>query len=344
MKRTAVYALTEEGARTAETLAGRLDGDLFLPRGLSAEFEGKRFDRLIDLVSATFPRYRRHVFVAAVGIVVRVIAPHIGSKSKDPAVVALDQRGRHAVSVLSGHLGGANRLAREVADLTGGTPVITTATDTEGLPSIDLLAQENGLAIENPSAVKAVNKAILNGQPIQVYDPEDRLGLKGGESGELPFRLVAAGGDWGRSAPGVWVSWKIAEPHPQRLLLHPPVLVAGVGCNRGTEAKEVLALVRETFLAHSLSLMSLQCLSTIEEKRGEEGLVEAARALKVPLLFFESKRLMTVEVPNPSSTVQRHMGVSSVCEAAALLKSGARDLLVPKTKSRNVTLAIALQA
>jgi cobalt-precorrin 5A hydrolase len=84
-------------------------------------------------------------------------------------------------------------------------------------------------------------------------------------------------------------------------------------------------------------------MATIEEKRDEKGLTKAARDLKVPLLFFDSKRLATVEVPNPSSTVRRHMGVSSVCEAAALLKTGAKELLVPKTKSRNATLAIALQ-
>ncbi len=343
MRQTAVYALTARGARIGKTLSEKMGGDLFLPRQLAAEFGGRAFDRLAGLVAETFTLYRRHIFVAAVGIVVRVIAPHLRSKVKDPAVVALDQRGRHVVSVLSGHLGGANRTAGEVAKIVGGTAVITTATETEGLPSIDLLALENRLAIENSAAVKSVNKAILSGDPVQVYDPEDRMGMSRSPAPGMRVRPVDNEEEWRSSIPGVWVTWKAVEPCPKRLVLHPAVLVAGVGCNRGTAAKEILRLVRETLHAHSLSPMSLGCMATIEEKQDEEGLVAAARDLNVPLLFYKSESLARIEVPNPSSTVKRHMGVPSVCEAAALLKTGARELLVPKTKSRNVTLAIALQ-
>jgi cobalt-precorrin 5A hydrolase len=343
MNHTAVYALTDKGAHIAKFLADRLEGDLFLPRELATAFGDKAFDSLKDVVAETFTRYRRHIFVTAVAIAVRAIAPHLHSKAKDPAVIALDQRGRHVVSVLSGHLGGANRLTEEVAELIGGIPVITTATDIEGLPSIDLLALDKGLAIENPDAIKSVNNAFLKGDPIQVYDPEDRLGLSHPAGHNVPVRPLKSEREWVASAPGVWVTWKIVKPNPKRLVLHPAVLVAGIGCNRGVGTKEILDLIHETLLAHSLSRLSLGCMATIEEKRDEKGLTKAARDLKVPLLFFDSKRLATVEVPNPSSTVRRHMGVSSVCEAAALLKTGAKELLVPKTKSRNATLAIALQ-
>ena len=118
---------------------------------------------MLVLSAETFPLYRQHVFIAAAGIVVRAIAPHLRSKRVDPAVVALDQRGKHVVSLLSGHLGGANRLAEEVAAITGGVPVVTTATDTEGVVSIDLLAEEKGLVLSNPEAVKGVNMALLQG-------------------------------------------------------------------------------------------------------------------------------------------------------------------------------------
>ncbi len=343
MKPAAVYALTNEGACIGKGLAERMDGDLFVPRELAKPFDAKGFDRLLDLVAETFPLYRRHIFVTAVAIAVRAVAPHLRTKAKDPAVVALDQKGRHVVSVLSGHLGGANRTAMEVAAITGGVPVITTATDTEGLPSIDLLALERGLAIENTDAIKAVNKAILNGDPVQVYDPDDWLGMKEAERGKMRCRFVAKEDAWAPSNKGVWVTWRSVKPLKGQLVLHPPALVAGVGCNLGTKAKEVQDLMEETFLSHSLSLKSLRCMATIEAKRREKGLMDAATGFRVPLLFLASEKLRSVQVPNPSATVKRHMGVSSVCEAAALLGAGANELLVPKTKSRNATLAVALQ-
>jgi len=252
----------------------------------------------------------------------------------------MDHKGKHVVSVLSGHLGGANQLARELAAITSGVPVITTATDTEGLPAVDLLARQNGFSIGNPQAIKAVNKGILSGEPLQLYDPEKRLGETWGGIEWSPLKEER---EWDPSKPSVWVTWKRVDSSPKRLLLHPPVLVAGIGCNRGTGSEEILALIESTFLHHCLSLSSLRCIATIEQKQGEEGIIRSARHLNVPLFFLESSRLREVEVPNPSATVKKHMGVHSVCEAAALLKAGAKTILVPKTRSRNATLAVALQ-
>lgn len=342
MRDTAIYGLTPQSAGLGRLLAERLDGDLFLPKGLAEEHGARPFQRLLDAVGESFPLYRRHVFIAAAGIVVRAVAPHLRSKRTDPAVVALDHRGRHVVSLLSGHLGGANRLAEEVAAITGGVPVITTATDTEGVVSIDLLAEERGLAPANPEAVKGVNMALLRGEVVQVYDPGDRLGLS-----EHPqrgsFRLVAEETGWDPGSPGVCVTWQNRATDGRRLVLHPPVLVAGVGCNRGTEGGEILGLITRTFSAHGLAVPSIRCLATIEEKRDEEGLLEAARALGVGVVPIPSRELGAVSVPNPSRTVMKHMGVESICEAAALLTAGAKELLVQKTKSRNATLAVALQ-
>lgn len=342
MKNIAIYGLTPQGARLGKLLAERLDGDLFLPKGLAEEHGASSFERLLVLSAETFPLYRRHVFIAAAGIVVRAIAPHLRSKRVDPAVVALDQRGKHVVSLLSGHLGGANRLAEEVAAITGGVPVVTTATDTEGVVSIDLLAEEKGLVLSNPEAVKGVNMALLRGETVQVYDPGDRLGLS-----EHPqcrsFRVLAEETEWDPASPGICVTWQIRSNDGRRLVLHPPVLVAGVGCNRGTRAREILDLITRTFSAHSLAVPSIRCLATIEEKGEEEGLLKAARVLDVDLVFLPSSELRAIAVPNPSETVMKHMGVESICEAAALLKAGAKELLVQKTKSRNATLAVALR-
>ena len=128
-----------------------------------------------------------------------------------------------------------------------------------------------------------------------------------------------------------------------RLILHPLCLVAGIGCNRGTEQQEILDFIKRTFNENDLALESLSGVSSIDAKRDEKGLIEAARSLGIPVHFFSAEEIKSVEVPHPSGVVKKHMGVSSVCEATAILKSQGGRLLVPKTKSRNVTLAVALE-
>jgi cobalt-precorrin 5A hydrolase len=116
-------------------------------------------------------QYTGHIFIMSTGIVVRVIAPLIRHKTEDPAVVVVDDRGMHAISLLSGHLGGANELAQKIAGIIGAKPVITTATDVNLVPAIDVLAKEKSLFIENPEAIKTVNMALLRGDKIHVHDP-----------------------------------------------------------------------------------------------------------------------------------------------------------------------------
>ena len=351
-KDTAIYALTPHGVRLAEkVLAGPIEGDLFIPQRLADALPGRikthkaiSFTHLLEVVAENFFQYPNHIFIAAAGIVVRAVSPHLTSKDRDPAVIVLDQEGKYVISLLSGHLGGANDLAREVARLTGGEPVITTATDTAGVPSMDLLAKEKNLIIFNLAAVKSFNMALLMGETIQIYDPEDHLGLKSSDLAGCAVVRVHHEAQWQKKFSGVWVTWKNerADTLPNRLILHPKSLVAGVGCNRGTGSREIMDHIMETFRANGLAPESLKCLTTIEAKRDEEGLLAAAQELGVPLLFFSPSEINTVQVPHPSDVVKNHMGVSSVCEATALLKSHGTRLLVPKTKSPNVTLAVAL--
>jgi len=345
MTKTVVYALTPTGAGLGKSLADQTEGELFLPAHLANNFGAKPFDSLSDAVSMNFSLYPRQIFIAAAGIVVRVIAPHLTSKDKDPAVVFLDQEGKHVISLLSGHLGGANDLAHKVALLTGGDAIITTATDTAGLPAIDMLAKEKGLAICNRNAVKSINMAILNGDPVQVYDPGDRLGLEGQKGAGFNVKRVIEENKWTKETAGVWVTWKSKAPvcRINQLILCPRCLIAGVGCNRGTEAREILELISTTFKDNDLCVKSIKYISTIEDKKDEKGILDAARILGVPIFFASPLEINTIKVPNPSSIVKKHMGVSSVCEATALLKSTKKKLLVPKTKGLNVTLAVALE-
>jgi len=338
-QRTAVHALTPQGARLARGLAQDLHADLYLPRKLAAPGE-RAFDSLPELIADIFHEYGGHVFVAACGIVVRCVAKLLRGKSQDPAVVVLDQMGRHAVSLLSGHLGGANDLARRAAAFTGGAAVITTGTDSAGLPSLDMLARDSGLAIENLEAVKTVNAGLLAGLVVQVFDPESRLMIPAGHCER--FEWVAAPHHLEPGRPAVAVTWR-APPLPAGCLaLRPRVVVAGVGCRKGVPGEEITQAVRQACAAKGVAPASLAALASIEAKRGEPGLWEAARMLGTELVFFPADRLGAVKAPNPSAQALKHMGVKSVCEASAMLATGSDRLLLAKTKTKTVTVALAL--
>ena len=171
--RTAIWAITPNGADLARSMAREMTGSrLFLSERVAGEADGAiGFKRLKDAINSQFPRYTSHVFIMATGIVVRTIGKHLIHKTKDPAVVVCDEAGQFAISLVSGHVGGANNLARKVARITGGQPVITTATDVNRVPAIDVIAVQAGLAIENPEAIKAVNMALLTGQPVALVSP-----------------------------------------------------------------------------------------------------------------------------------------------------------------------------
>jgi cobalt-precorrin 5A hydrolase len=258
-------------------------------------------------------------------------------------VVCVDQRGRYAVSLLSGHLGGANDLAREVAKITAGRAVIGTATDLENVPAADVLARERGLAVADPAAIKAVNLELLAGETVQVLDPDNHLGLAGGDP-EIArrFRLLADPDEWREAAAGIVVDHR-AGPHPTgALLLHPPVLAAGVGCRKGASAGEIVSALREVLAEHRLAEASLVSMGSAAAKAVEPGLLEAAGILGCGLYFFEAGELARMSVPNPSDRVMREMGTPSVSEAAAMLLADSRELLVEKTVKGAVTCALAV--
>jgi cobalt-precorrin 5A hydrolase len=343
--RIAVWAITPNGAALASTIAGCMPrADLFVSTPLSAEVSGAAtFDRLADAVAANFSAYRGHVFIMSTGIVVRMIAPHLRHKTSDPAVVVVDEGGRHAISLVSGHIGGANRLAAAVAEAVGAEPVITTATDIQGVPAIDLIAGRRHLAIENPGAIKHVNMALLTGSRIVVHDPYGWL------ESALPTKHVTRvavnpeGLDPGDAA--ISVDDTRRDLSPRWLRLRPPALIAGMGCNRNTPGSEIKQLLSEVLEHHRLAAGSLAGLATIDIKRDEPGLIALAEELALPLTFFTKEQLNRVRgVASPSARVKKHVGVESVCEAAAILGSDNGRLIVPKQRTKNVTVAIARRA
>jgi len=336
---TALYALSAQGLALAQRLAASLNADVYAPARLAAGERGvSAFTSLGPLVAETFARYPRHVFVGAVGIAVRAIAPHLAHKTTDPAVAVLDLAARFAVSLVSGHAGGANALARELARLTGAAPVITTGTDVSGLPGVDELAAARGMAVTNAQAVKGVSAALLEGRAVQLYDPEARL-VHALEPGFAPTRPEA----WNPDAPGVWCHWREGGEHAQTFRVYPRCLCLGLGCRKGVEKGIILAHVERVLAQHGLARQSIAAVGTASIKRDDPGLCAAAAALGPEVVFFDTEALARVEAAGQSETVKRRTGTGSVCEAAALLLSGAAEPLVPKVKSVSVTCAVALK-
>jgi cobalt-precorrin 5A hydrolase len=345
----AIIAITRNGARLGARLrAGLGTADLHVLRKYqgaggksSLPFDGE----LSGLVRQLWPEVGGLVCIMATGIVVRVIAPLLAGKVSDPAVVVMDDAGKFAISLLSGHLGGANELAGRCAFITGAREVVTTATDANELPSFDMLAKDQGWEIEDLSRVKLLNSLLLDDEEIAVTDGTGLVRPYFHGRGRLAFydTFVAA---LRSSARGILlVANTIVPPQLQSerlLVLRPKNLVLGIGCNSGTGADEIEAVVAANLKRLLLSIRSVRCVATATAKRKEAGLLAFADRHGLPVLAYESAELNGVEGPSPPSPhALAAIGAAGVAEPAAILASGGGTLLLKKVKSGNVTLAIA---
>jgi cobalt-precorrin 5A hydrolase/precorrin-3B C17-methyltransferase len=271
-----------------------------------------------EAVRAAFAECEQLVCFLATGAVVRLLAPLLGDKAADPGVVCVDEAGRFAVSLVGGHGGGANELARAVGELLGAEPVVTTATDAVGLAGLDTL----GLPCEGSVAV--VSRALLDGEPV-VLEQE--------VSWPLPPLPTSPQGSY-----TVRLTDRDVAPGEREVLLRPPSLVVGVGASRGAPVEEVLGLVEGALQDAGLSPGSVAELATVDAKSEEPGLVAAAERLGVPLVTYAAEELAAIEVPNPSAAPLAAVGTPSVAEAGARARGG--ELLVPKRKSAMATCAV----
>jgi cobalt-precorrin 5A hydrolase/precorrin-3B C17-methyltransferase len=318
--KTVAFYITDRG----RLLAGRL-------RGRYPDLDIIKFAK--GKTEKVWGEYRRFIFVMAAGIVVRTIAPLVKDKKTDPAVVVLDEKGNHAVSLLSGHLGGANDLAKEIADFLGAEAVITTASDVSGLTSIDLWAHDNDLAIEDWELLPRVGTRLLNKGRLSVYSdvelpmPAGFVRVHEPSSADLlvTYRISVSS----RSA-------KDSSP----LTLRPRNLVVGIGCNSGTSAAEIEKAVIKVLAEHDLAFASVRSVATIDMKAKEPGIRLFSTRHSFDILSFTPGELNGVAGIAESEAAFRATGAKAVAEPAALL-AGAEKLLVPKQKVGNVTVAVA---
>jgi cobalt-precorrin 5A hydrolase len=270
------------------------------------------------------------IFVGAAGIAVRSIAPHVRSKKTDPAVLCLDERGTWVIPLLSGHIGGANALARTLAETLGAQCVLTTATDVNHRFSVDTWATENGYVLSSMPAAKAVSAAILEGDvpflselPV-LTDPAP--GLTPGIAGSV----------------GVYIGWEKKEPFATTLRLVPKALHLGVGCRRGTEEAAIRAAVDGVLERENIDPAAVCCAASIDLKKDEEGLLAFCEHRGWPVRFYTAEELKALPGDfTPSEFVAKITGVDNVCERAALM--GAERLIVHKTAVNGVTVALAAE-
>ena len=350
INKLALWAVTPNGLKIADRLADSLPGvDTYVSQKLTEKKASHiLFEKLSGAIKEKFSQYTGHIFIMSTGIVVRVLAPLIESKTKDPAVVVVDDLGQNAISFLSGHIGGANELTYKIAQILKANPVITTATDINGIPAIDVLAMENGLFIENPAAIKTVNMALLKRETLLVHDPYNylttRLLNSDSEICDILIHNIKKPSQYFKinNNPCIYIDDVTQELPPQVLVLRPATLVAGIGCNRGTGAQEISDHLKQVLECHRLASTSLKCLASIDVKNDEAGLIEVAESIELSLIFFTREELNQVKgIKNPSPVVEKHIGAQSVCEAAAIRASQAGTLIVPKQTTQNVTVAIA---
>jgi len=351
-KNLAIVTLTKSGAQLGTELKKKIPAaHLFVPRKLG--IKGVRVkpytQPLHDLFGELVHGYRGFICIMATGIVVRTITPFLTHKSVDPAVVVLDEKGRFAISLVSGHLGGANEMAEKVASLTGGKSVVTTATDVHSMPAIDLLAKQLDCSTLNYTMLKGCNYAVLHGEKVGIYPDTVKPYFPVGGKHKIRFyktitRLLASD-----SAYKIIISNKqgaVTPAHKQAqdtiLLLTPRNLVVGIGCNRSTSCTEIEDTVKKVLGRAQLSFQAIKKIATVSIKSNEKGLLSFARKYNFEIEFHTPEQLNKVVCPTPpSKNVLNAVGSKGVCEPSALLSAGVTTLLCTKKKTPNVTVAVA---
>jgi cobalt-precorrin 5A hydrolase/precorrin-3B C17-methyltransferase len=269
------------------------------------------------------------VIFLAVGAAVRLVAPLLEDKLRDPGVVCVDDARRFAVALVGGHGGGANALAGRLADTLGATPVVTTASDAVEVPALDFFGSKLDFRPERGSDLAAVGAALVSGERVNLVS-ERRWPL-----GPLPENLVRAEEP---EPPLILISDRLVDVPRPAVIYRPPSLIVGVGCSRGVEVMKILDLIHSSLAEPRLAVKSIASLASIEAKSDEAGLLAAAKELGVPLRFYAAEVLSAIDVPNPSPVVENAVGTPSVAEAS-VLASGA-ELVVEKQNSENATVAV----
>ena len=331
MQTIGIIAFTKAGCALAKKLADGLglgSGSVCGPARFADELGIDAYGSLDAWTQAHFATDAALIFVGASGIAVRAIAPHVRDKFSDPAVVSVDEAGRFVVPLLSGHVGGANELAREVAAITGGQAAVSTATDVNGLFAVDEWAARHGFAILERSIAKEISAALLDGRPVGFRSDF--------ELDEKPSSVTEGAADI-----GFVVSLDdSAMPFPRTLHLVPRVATVGVGCRKGTDPSALEQAVADALAEANVSAKAVTAIASIDVKKDELAILELASKMGWSPVFYTADELAAVPGEFSSSDfVKRTVGVDNVCERAACASGG--ELVLGKQAGGGITVAIA---
>ncbi|MEM0029288.1 MAG: cobalamin biosynthesis protein [Candidatus Nitrosocaldus sp.] len=358
-RRVAIVAITKHGIEIACRLKKTMnEWDIYAPEKFRA---GIGDDESVEvnwytepstaLMARLFNSYNALICIFSLGAVIRMIAPYIRDKRSDPAVLVIDDTARFVISALSGHIGGANALARLVARILNSTPVITTAADVNETIAVDLLGSEFGWRIDEVSEhnITMMSAAMVNEEPIGIYQDAGEHGWWNGK--ELPrnVRVFKSIDElYASGLKALLITDRLIDPRYGELLARavvyrPKSLVVGLGLHWDTSSDEIARGVEHAFKDAMLSMHSIKCIATLE--RGYEiiGLKEFSEHAKIPVEYYSKEQLASIQVPNPSNLVRMYEGTPSVAEAAALAGTrGKGELVMQKRKfPPNLTVAVA---
>lgn len=324
----AIISVTEEGQKLANDLASALKND---PTVINVDIYHKN---VLKTLVNSFTNYDCWIGVMATGIMVRCVCPLLKSKLDDPAVLVVGENSKHVISLLSGHMGGANQFAVKIAGIIGAIPVITTATDLQGKMGIDALAHQYWFEIDKPELIKDINQYLAFGGMVDLYLPTRMAFLENHPIINRSYNIRK----WDEQFIKVSLNGKDLNLHPIRM-------VAGVGSKKGVTEDQVFFAIRSALQLLHIPADRLDALATAEIKIDELGIRGASVKLDLPLNIVSLQEIKELNHPDctPSPLVQREFGIEGVSEPAALINAGDKSrLILRKTAFNGVTVAVAV--
>lgn len=329
----AVISVTEKGGLLSKKITCELQKEHYVKRYCFEKKSDENAERFCDIKKLTeniFEINNALIFICACGIAVRSISAHIKSKETDPAVIVVDDRGKFVIPILSGHIGGANRLSEIIAEIINAVPVVTTATDTGGKFSPDSFACANNLIITDIKMAKEIATTILDNEKIGLCSEYPCK--------NIPKEII----ENVDCSSGIFISCDLSKkPFVKTLNLVPKNVVVGIGCKRNTTCEDIEKHFLKCLEKENIDINRVCKIATIDIKKDEKGLLEFCKEYKLSLCIYTARELMELAGDfSKSDFVLKQTGADNICERSAVKCSGGR-LIMHKTASNGVTVAIA---
>jgi len=332
-----IYAFSGNGAMLCDKIIESLKEckiEAFVPeRYVKAGKHVKLIpDNLYKSTEKSFKNKDCIIFIGAAGIAVRAIAPFVTSKKTDPAVICMDERGLNVISLLSGHIGGANKLTLKIAHVVGGNPIITTGTDVNDKFAVDEWATNKNLYIVSLKEAKDIAADIIENKKIGLSSEFDIVS-------DIPKEL-----DTNEKNIGICISLdNNKNPFGKTLNLIPKIVSVGVGCRKGTRFEDIYDAVKKVLARNNISYFGIKSINSIDLKKEEEGIIKTSEIFKVSFNTYTKEELNSIEGNfTESDFVKKIAGVDTVCERAAIMGSSSKKLIIKKSIVNSVTVAAAI--